>query len=84
MVPSVLAVRFLIFEVLMKKAISLAFILGLVASSAVAGGYSSPLVAAEPVVVAATPKSGMGLLPLLLLIGVGVAVSSGTNGSRAR
>jgi hypothetical protein len=62
-------------ELIMKKIATLALALSLTASAALAGGYSAPVVAAEPVVVAPSPSSNMGLLPLLLLIGL-IAVAS--------
>lgn len=60
----------------MKKIATLALVLGLTASSALAGGYVAPVVEAEPVMVAG-PSSNMGLLiPAILLIGLIAAVAS--------
>lgn len=69
----------------MKKIVSLAAVLGLSASAALAGGLSAPVVEAEPVVVEDTASSGNGLLvPGLLalaLVGAAIAASSDDGGS---
>ncbi|MCL7464929.1 hypothetical protein [Phaeovulum sp. NW3] len=61
----------------MKKIATLALALGLTASTAFAGGYSAPVVEAEPVVVEESSSSNPGLIvPALLLLGVIAAASS--------
>lgn len=61
----------------MKKIATIALALGLTASTAFAGGYSAPVVEAEPVVVEGSSSSNAGLIvPALLLLGVIAAASS--------
>ncbi len=61
----------------MKKIAIITLALGLTASTAFAGGYSAPVVEAEPVVVEGSSSSNAGLLiPALLLLGVIAAASS--------
>lgn len=61
----------------MKKIATLAAVMTLTAGAAFAGGYSAPMVEAEPVAVAPTSSSNMGLIvPALLLLGVIAAASS--------
>lgn len=61
----------------MKKLATIALALGLSASTAFAGGYTAPVVEAEPVVKAASSSSNPGILiPALLLVGIAVAASS--------
>ncbi|WP_415182234.1 hypothetical protein [Phaeovulum sp.] len=61
----------------MKNIVSIALALGLTASTAFAGGYSAPVVEAEPVVVEGSSSSNPGLLvPALLILAVAVAVAS--------
>ncbi|MCB2095926.1 MAG: hypothetical protein KDE11_16120 [Rhodobacteraceae bacterium] len=63
----------------MKKMATLAVVLGLSAGAAVAGGYSAPMVEAEPMVVQDASSSGAGLIvPAILLLGLAAAASSGT------
>lgn len=62
---------------MMKKIATIALALGLTASTAFAGGYSAPVVEAEPVVVEGSSSSNAGLIvPALLLLGVIAAASS--------
>ena len=62
----------------MKKLATLAAALTLTAGSAFAGGYSAPVVEAEPIAVEeSTSSSNAGLIvPALLLLGVIAAASS--------
>ncbi|MFC5738604.1 hypothetical protein DFO80_10516 [Rhodobacter sp. 140A] len=61
----------------MKKLATIALALGLSASTAFAGGYTAPVVEAEPVVVKQSSSSNAGILiPALLLVGIAVAASS--------
>lgn len=63
----------------MKKIATLAVVIGLTAGASFAGGYSAPAVEAEPMVAAGASSSGAGLLvPVLLLLGLAAASSSGT------
>jgi hypothetical protein len=63
----------------MKTIATLAVVLGLSAGAAFAGGYAAPMVEGDPMVEAATSSSGQGLIvPVLLLIGLAAAASSGT------
>lgn len=58
----------------MKKLATIALALGLSASTAFAGGYTAPVVEAEPVVVEGSSSSNAAILiPVLLLIGIAVA-----------
>ncbi|MGD9917981.1 MAG: hypothetical protein AB7U46_08170 [Paenirhodobacter sp.] len=61
----------------MKKLAIIALAAGLSASTAFAGGYTAPVVEAEPVVVKGNSSSNAGILiPALLLVGIAVAASS--------
>ena len=61
----------------MKKIATLAAVITLTAGAAFAGGYSAPMVEAEPVAVAPAGTSNAGLIvPALLLLGVIAAASS--------
>ena len=60
----------------MKKIAIITLALGLTASTAFAGGYSAPVVEAEPVVVEGSSSSNAGLLIPALLLGVIAAASS--------
>lgn len=61
----------------MKKIATLAAVMTLSAGAAFAGGYSAPVVEAEPVVVEQASTSNAGLIvPALLLLGVIAAASS--------
>ncbi|MDF1621161.1 hypothetical protein [Pseudothioclava nitratireducens] len=60
----------------MKKIATLALALGLTASTAFAGGYTAPVVEAEPIVTEGASSSNASLLvPLLLLVGIAVVAS---------
>ena len=60
----------------MKKIATLALVLGLTATTSFAGGYTAPVVEAEPVVVEESSSSNAGLLvPALLVIALIVAAS---------
>lgn len=62
----------------MKKIATLATVIALTASTALAGGYSAPVVEAEPVAVetgASSSNAGL-IVPALLLLGVIAAASS--------
>lgn len=61
----------------MNKLAILAAALTLTAGSAMAGGYSAPMVEAEPIAVEEGSSSNAGLIvPALLLLGVIAAASS--------
>jgi len=61
----------------MKKLATIALALGLSASTAFAGGYTAPVVEAEPVVVENSSSSNAGIIvPILLLVGIAVAASN--------
>ena len=62
----------------MKKLATLAAVLTLAAGSAFAGGYSAPMVEAEPIAVqeSASSSSAGLIVPALLLLGVIAAASS--------
>lgn len=61
----------------MKKLATVAAVLTLSASAAFAGGYSAPVVEAEPIVVEEAGTSNAGLIvPALLLLGVIAAAAS--------
>ena len=61
----------------MKKLATVAAVLTLSASAAFAGGYSAPVVEAEPIVVEEAGTTNAGLIvPALLLLGVIAAASS--------
>lgn len=61
----------------MKKIATLAAVMTLTAGAAFAGGYSAPVVEAEPVVVEEAGTTNAGLIvPALLLLGVIAAASS--------
>ncbi|OCX61068.1 hypothetical protein BFP70_16590 [Thioclava sp. SK-1] len=60
----------------MKKIATLALVAGLSASTAFAGGYTAPVVEAEPVVVEGGSSSNAGILvPVLLLLGVAIVAA---------
>ena len=65
----------------MKKIATIALALGLTASTAFAGGYSAPVVEAEPVVVEGSSSSNAGLLiPALLVVGlIAIAASDSSD-----
>ncbi|MFC3060948.1 hypothetical protein [Paenirhodobacter populi] len=61
----------------MKKLAIVTLAAGLSASTAFAGGYTAPVVEAEPVVVKESSSSNPGILiPALLLVGVAIAASN--------
>ncbi|WP_431356749.1 hypothetical protein [Paracoccus marinaquae] len=62
----------------MTKFATFAAVLGLTASSALAGGYVAPVVDVEPIVVEEEPASSNAgiVIPALLLLGVIAAVAS--------
>jgi len=61
----------------MKKLATVALVLGLSASTAFAGGYTAPVVEAEPVVVEGSSSSNAAwLIPALLVLGVAVVASN--------
>lgn len=62
----------------MKKIATLAAVMTLTAGTAFAGGYSAPVVEAEPVAVeqAGTSSNAGLIVPALLLLGVIAAASS--------
>ncbi|MBW0158338.1 hypothetical protein OE699_02755 [Sedimentimonas flavescens] len=60
----------------MKKIATIALALGLSASTAFAGGYTAPVVEAEPVVVEGSSSSNAAwLIPALLIVGIAVAAN---------
>ncbi|MBU3030197.1 hypothetical protein KNW02_08700 [Paracoccus sp. XHP0099] len=63
---------------IMTKFATFAAVLGLTASSALAGGYVAPVVDVEPIVVEEEPASSNAgiVIPALLLLGVIAAVAS--------
>ncbi|MFT3687577.1 hypothetical protein [Paenirhodobacter sp.] len=64
----------------MKKLATIALALGLSASSAFAGGYTAPVVEAEPVVVKELSSSNAAILiPALLLVAIAVAASDSSS-----
>jgi hypothetical protein len=68
----------------MKKIATIALALGLTASTAFAGGYSAPVVEAEPVVVEGSSSSNAGLLiPALLVVGLIAAAASDSDDDTA-
>ncbi|WP_156506800.1 hypothetical protein [Rhodobacter xanthinilyticus] len=61
----------------MKKLAIITLAAGLSASTAFAGGYTAPVVEAEPVVVKGSSSSNAAwVIPALLLVGVAVAASN--------
>ncbi len=63
----------------MKKLVTLAAVLGLSASAAMAGGLEAPIVEGDPIAVeagAAGSSSALVILPALLLLGALAASSS--------
>jgi predicted S18 family serine protease len=77
MLPRVAALEGLKRRMNMKKIATLATVITLTAGAAFAGGYSAPVVEAEPVAVEQSGSSGAGLvIPALLLLGVIAAASS--------
>ncbi|MDF2142265.1 hypothetical protein [Paenirhodobacter sp. CAU 1674] len=61
----------------MKKIATIALALGLTASTAFAGGYTAPVVDAEPVVVeGASSSNAAWLIPVLLIAGIAAASSN--------
>ena len=69
-------------EIIMKKLATVALALGLTASTAFAGGYTAPVVEAEPVVVAQSSSSNPAIvIPALLLLAVAVAASDSDSSS---
>lgn len=64
----------------MRKLILSACIMTLGAGASLAGGYSAPAVEAEPVVIEQSSSSNPGLLiPIMLLVAIAVAASSGSD-----
>ncbi|HEY0213052.1 MAG TPA: hypothetical protein VGC40_05625 [Paenirhodobacter sp.] len=61
----------------MKKLAIVTLAAGLSASTAFAGGYTAPVVEAEPVVVKKASSSNAAILiPALLLVGIAIAASN--------
>ncbi|HEY0276136.1 MAG TPA: hypothetical protein VGC31_08720 [Paenirhodobacter sp.] len=62
----------------MKKLAIVTLAAGLSASTAFAGGYTAPVVEAEPVVVKKSSSSSSAaiLIPALLLVGIAIAASN--------
>lgn len=67
----------------MKKIATIAAVLGLSASAALAGGLSDPMVEGEPIAApaAAGSASGPALIGGLLLLGLAVAAGSSSSGT---
>ena len=69
-------------EIIMKKLATIALALGLSASTAFAGGYTAPVVEAEPVVVKSASSSTPAIvIPALLLVALAVAASDSSSDS---